>query len=45
MRSILALFILALALTSFVGCRSINVGANGQIGTVTGGGSVNIPIP
>ncbi len=45
MKNTLVLFILAFAMTLFSGCRNINVGANGQVGTVTGGGSVNIPIP
>jgi len=27
------------------GCKSINVGGTGKVGTVSGGGQIHIPIP
>jgi hypothetical protein len=41
---IFVIAIVLIALFCFHGCRSINVGGTGQIGTVTGSGSVNIPV-
>lgn len=43
-RSHSILIYLLVALLFFHGCKSINVGGTGQIGSVTGGGSVNIPV-
>lgn len=34
-----------LSVVCFNGCRSVNLGGTGQIGTVTGSGQVNIPVP
>lgn len=43
-RTHLILICLLATLIFFHGCKSINVGGTGQIGSVTGGGSVNIPV-
>lgn len=45
MKNVRVFLILVFVLALLSGCRSINVGGSGQIGTVTGGGSVNIPVP
>lgn len=42
----IAVMVVVYAILIFVyGCSSINLGGSGQIGTVTGGGGVSIPIP
>lgn len=45
MRTVLAIVIFHIALIFVCGCKSISVGGRGQVGVVTGGGSVDIPIP
>lgn len=45
MNKFAALILLTLVFVYICGCRSINVGGSGEIGTVHGGGAVNIPIP
>jgi hypothetical protein len=45
MRGIAAFIVLTLTFVFFSGCRSINVGGSGSIGTVSGSGTVNIPVP
>ena len=45
MSKIVIIVVVYTILFSICGCNSINLGGSGQIGTVTGGGSVSIPIP
>ena len=45
MKGIAITVLVYVALIFICGCKSINVGGSGQVGTVTGGGSVNIPVP
>jgi len=45
MKKVLVVTILAVSLIYISGCKSINVGASGQIGPAQGSGSVSIPLP
>lgn len=36
--------LLLIGIICFNGCKSVNVGGTGQIGTITGSGQVNIPV-
>jgi len=42
------IFLLTLCLaliTGTIGCRSIHVGGSGNIGGISGGGGISIPVP
>lgn len=38
-------FLTVFAILGFCGCQSIHVGGSGEIGGISGGGGMNIPVP
>ncbi len=41
----LKIIVLFIFLSAFSGCQSIHVGGSGNIGGISGGGGISIPVP